>query len=290
MAWLVDPTLNSVGRPVQSYRHGARPGESRIVPAGLWNPMKSNLRLMPGIVVAATMTLVGFVGRTVRCSAAPASASTVAPTPSPSTTPTPQGRIVILVAEGEQGDDQVCITYPNVVPHTKVNRDVKALASSAGWSPTNIEITDDKSHQISGASVMTAAVFNARVIDPQGHYFTLEPIVTAMRNYPLLSLVYFVGGPFDFQGLRTYSDKYVSIQLDQHGGAFKYEIAVHDSGFQKLNLPLYQAPDAPTRAASVPAAHAAVHTHRVRTWQVLVLAMVAALAGGTVYIITSRHT
>jgi hypothetical protein len=200
-----------------------------------------------------------------------------------------QPDVLILVYASLDGQDKVGITYPTVVPHTQVTRDLAALQANAGWAISHVVVSEGSGPSVGPKDLMTAAVFTAKtVISPQGHNFALEPVISAMRTYPHVDITYFVGGKYDFQGLHSYSDKYVSITLDQHGTAFSYDIRIRDPRFQKLNLPLYQPPPGQTHvAAATPASPPA--PRRVRPWQVILVTLIAVTAGGTVYYIMARN-
>lgn len=207
------------------------------------------------------------------------------PAAPPSTAVSPnQPNILMLVYVSPDGQDTVGLTYPTAIPHTKAKGDVQALASSAGWVPSNVDIEDAPAPIIGSKDMMTSVDFQAHVVEPSAKYLPLEPVVLALKNYPHVAITYMVANNYSFEGLRNYSDKYVSIALDAHGNAYTYHIFVHDPKFQKLNLPLYQPPAAPQKTAEAPA------RRRVHPWQVMLVTVIACLAGGCVYFAMSRNT
>jgi hypothetical protein len=203
--------------------------------------------------------------------------------------------VLVIVFAGVNGQDNVDLTYPMVVPKAQVTRDVLALKANAGWNPTGLVVTNAPAPESGGPpQVMTSAAFKARnVVDPLGHYLTLEPVVTALKPYHQLALTYFLNtDTYDFRGLRGYADKYVRIMLDQEGAAYTYRIQIDDPTFQRLNLPLYQPPPVQplTPTTAIAAAPRPPRRHRGYGWQVAMIALIATVAGATVYVVASRHT
>jgi len=196
-----------------------------------------------------------------------------------------QPNILMLVYAGTDGRDTVGLTYPKAVPHAQAKSDLQALAASTGWVPSHVNIEDALAPLVGSKQLMTSVDFVARgVIPAQGRYLPVEPIVSALRNYPHVAVTYMVGDKYDFQGLREYNDKYVSIALDARGNAYTYHILVHDPKFPKLNLPIYQAPPSQTTVAAAPPPH-----RGVQPWQVVLVTLIACVAGGAVYFVMSRN-
>ena len=197
---------------------------------------------------------------------------------------TNQPDILMLVYAGSDGKDTVGLTYPTAIPHARAKADIQALAASNGWTPSHVNIADAPAPFVGAKQLMTSVDFVAHVIPPQPRYLPLEPVVSALRNYPHVAITYMMSDKPDFQGLRDYSDKYVSIKLDERGNAFTYHVHAHDRTFQKLNLPLYQAPPSQTKLASAPAPRRGVNA-----WQVMLVTFSACIAGGAVYFVMSRN-
>lgn len=198
-----------------------------------------------------------------------------------------QPDIFVLVYAGADGDDSVALTYPTAIPHAQAKNDLSALAANTGWTPKHVNIEDAKAPIAGSKDLMTSVDFVAHnVIPPQARYLPLEPVISALRNYHHVAITYMVADKYDFEGLRQYNDRYVSIALDARGNAYTYHVHIHDPSFQKLNLPLYQLPEAQTKTAAAPPQA----THRVRPWQVMLVTVLACLAGGVVYLVMSRNT
>ncbi len=198
--------------------------------------------------------------------------------------------VLILVYAGPGGNDQVGLTYRSMLTRAQVHRDLQALAAGTGWTPKHVVMNAKTAAQLNADTPMTIVSFDARnVISPDSHTFTLEPVVLAMKAYPFTALTYFVAGHYNYRGLRQYQDRYVNIRLDEQTAAFTYHIHILDPSFQKLNLPIYQAPAAQSQVVSTPIVYPHKGRHRARSWQVGVVALVAIAAGGAVYFVASRQ-
>ena len=220
-------------------------------------------------LLATTLALVGMLGSGHVANAAPS---------------TSQPDVLMLVYAGPDGKDSVGLTYPKAIPHAQAKSDLQALQASTGWAPQHVHLEDAPAPLRGSKQMMTSVDFVAQgVIPSQGRYLPVEPIVSALRNYPHVAITYMVGDKYDFQGLRQYSDQYVSIALDERGNAYTYHIFVHDPKFPKLNLPIYQAPPGQVKTATAPARRG------IQPWQVILVTVIACLAGGGVYFVMSRQ-
>ncbi|MDQ2687448.1 MAG: hypothetical protein M3Y28_06230, partial [Armatimonadota bacterium] len=95
-----------------------------------------------------------------------------------------QPDVLVLVFSVPGGADQVGLTYPGVVPHSTVQRDIKALKAATGWSAANIHITDKLPPVRKSFGKMTEADFTVSgAVAPETHYLPLEPIVQALSPY-----------------------------------------------------------------------------------------------------------
>ncbi|BDI32247.1 hypothetical protein CCAX7_42980 [Capsulimonas corticalis] len=200
--------------------------------------------------------------------------------------PATQPDLLLIVYASEKGDGQMALTYPAVAPKAQVSRDIAALQSSTGWAIKGLTITEDVAPVQGATQKMTSAVFTASgAVPAAGQYFPIEPIIDALRPYPQVAITYFVTPKFQFHGLRGYDGKDVSITLDQHGSTYSYRVLIHDPHYRKLNLPLYQPSEASVQSARQNnSGHAPI-----RFWQVALIAAVAAIAGGLVYMAMARN-
>lgn len=203
-------------------------------------------------------------------------------TPSPAGPPT----VLVLVAAGQNGQDQVGLTYRGQVPHAQAKRDMAALQAATGWRVTNIEITDLPPPVAGAKGKMTGLTCTAAgAVAPQSHTFDIAPIIGALRPYKRIALTYFAPPDFAFQGLRAYADNHVEIALEQRGITYTYQIQVRDPHFGRLDLPRYQLTDLQARAAQA----ADTKRRRARPWAIALVLAAALGAGGLVYAALARH-
>ena len=154
--------------------------------------------------------------------------------------PAPSGPpdVLLLVYQRPGLGDQVDVTYAHTVPHAQAQRDLQALAQTAGWTVAGSKITDAVPPVQQRIGAMTSASFVvAHAIDDSSHTFPLEALITAFRPYKRLTLVFFVASGFQFQGLGQYADNNVRVTMERHGSAYTYQIQVLNPNFERLNLP-----------------------------------------------------
>lgn len=194
---------------------------------------------------------------------------------------------IFVLVGAQRGDNQIAITYPTPTPHPQVQRDLAALQSQTGWTIRKPEITDDPAPIRGSKDVMTSLCFSANnAVAPGAHAFPIEPIVTALRGYNHILITYLLNAQIDYTGLRDYQDKNVTVSFKNNGPAYTYDVKLLNPRFQKLNLPLYQPPASTVRAAS---SGTGGH-HAVKPWQVALVAVLAAAAGGAVYMAMAKHS
>jgi len=198
-----------------------------------------------------------------------------------------QPDVLVLVQALPRGNNEVCITYPTIVPKTQVQHDMDSLHSISGWVIKNPKITAGLAPIRGSKDVMTTVVFNTNnVVAPDSHAFPIEPIVTALRGYNHILITYFLNSPIHYTGLRDYDDNNVSVSFEERGPAYTYHVKLHNTNFQKLNLPLYQPAPSTVRTAS----KSVEGRHAVKPWQVALIAVLAAVAGGAVYMAMAKHS
>lgn len=193
--------------------------------------------------------------------------------------------VVVLVAAMQSGDNQVAITYPKVRPRDQVQRDLETLKSLTGWSIRNAEISNERTPIGGHKELMTSLSFSAKnVVEPNSHAFVIEPIVTALRGNNHIVITYLMNGRIDYNGLRDYRDKNVAVSFEQNGPACTYHIKLLNPQFQKLNLPLYQPAASTIRTVQDDG------RRPIKPWQVALIAVLAAAAGGAVYMAMAKHS
>lgn len=197
-----------------------------------------------------------------------------------------QPDVLVLVFSVPGGADQIGLTYPGVVPHSVVQRDIHALQSTTGWSTGNLHISDKLPPIRKSVGKMTEADFSVSgAVAPGTHYLPLQPFVQALRPYRHVTLTYFVGQGFDFRGVRSYSDRHVRIALEQRGATYTYQIFMLDGHVEHLKLPRYELSAGGRtvrgdgqggRAAGSP-------------WLLALVALAAVGTGCVVYAVLARH-
>lgn len=156
--------------------------------------------------------------------------------------PIPSGPpdVLALVYQRPGMGDEVNITYPHRVPHTQAQRDLAALESAAGWTPGPVRITD-AAPPVQGrgriGAMTSASLIVPNVVQDETHAFPLEAFIRAFRAYKRVTLVFFVGSGFQFQGVKQFADNDVQIALEQHGSAYTYQIRILNPQFDHLSLP-----------------------------------------------------
>lgn len=194
--------------------------------------------------------------------------------------------VLILVYALSDGQGQVGVTYPGMVPHAQAQRDLQAIAAQTGWRISKVKITDLPPPIQNARGKMTGIEFTATgAILPQSNTVTLEPLITAFRDYHQIGLTYFTEPGFGFQGLREYTDNHVQIAMTQRGTTYSYSIVVRDPHFGRLNLPRYQL--APGDSRSVGALE--TRRHLSRPWLVVLVVLAALGAGSIVYAVLARQ-
>ena len=192
--------------------------------------------------------------------------------------------VLILVAAMPHGQDQIAVTYAKIVPHAQALHDLEARKAATGWTLRHVGITDAASSLKRDRVMMTGIeCVAANVVQPNTHGLPVKPFVQAFRNYPHVLLTYFVGQDFHFQGLHDYADDDVQIKLNQHGGAYTYQINIRNPRFERLDVPYLQPPP-----VSGVRAVRAVHDHSARAWVVALVAVAALGTACIVYALLSR--
>jgi hypothetical protein len=197
-----------------------------------------------------------------------------------------QPDVQVLIMRDAVGNEMVDLTYPRVVPRNQALRDVDSIIQSANLPSSDVDITNS-ALPMAGVKPpdMTSATFDTtESAAASSTSFWIEPWIVALRAYPNVAITYMMPRQFLFNGLRTYQDKNVQIALVQNGESFTYHVHVLDSSFDHLNLPLTQ-PD-PKAMQYAQAQERKGMT--VRVVGLVLLSVVAAGAGYSVYVLLSR--
>lgn len=194
-----------------------------------------------------------------------------------------QPDVLVLVFAVTGAGDQVGLTYPGLVPHARVQRDIRALQTATGWAITGVNIADKSPPVGPPSNRMTSADFIVQdAVLPERRYLPVQPFVEAFRPYRHVALTYFVPTGYGFQGLRRYADNHVSIALEQHGSTYTYQIFIRDGHFGRMSLPRYDLSASATRSAGAGGS-------AVNPWLVALVALAAVGAGCVVYAVLARN-
>lgn len=198
-----------------------------------------------------------------------------------------QPDVLVLVFSVPGGEDQVGLTYPGVVPHSTVQRDIRAIQAATGWAAANVHITDKLPPVRKSVGKLTEADFTVTgAVAPATHYLPLEPFVQALRPYHHITLTYFVGPGFDFQGVRNYADRHVRIALDQRGATYTYQIFMLDGHVEHLKLPRYELSAVGGRTVRGDGQNG---RSAAKPWLLALVALAAVGTGCVVYAVLARN-
>lgn len=198
--------------------------------------------------------------------------------------------VQILVAPGPSPSSWlVAAVYPREVPRTAVTNQLGQLVSVSGWSMGAPQFTDKSLDPTKPSGTennprMSSVSFQAtgNLVDYRDGTLALEPFIRAYRDLNRLNVTFLVPGQFNFQGLRSYSDKNIALMLSGEQGAFTYVVNIKNHQLDVLNLPKRQ-------ADVVATAPQEARRPRVAGWVIPSLVVLAALvAAGVAYVVTHR--
>jgi len=199
--------------------------------------------------------------------------------------------ILLLVYVQPDGKDILDITYPVSVPHAQAQQDLQALAQNTGWTPQGVKITDALPPVQGVTQKMTSVEFRAgRTVNAASGRLPLEPVIEALRSYHRIVLNYSLGMPFEFHGLREFSDPNLKIGLRQTGTTYTYDIHILNPRFARLNLPLDQTLAQAAAVTALPAVNHAPVKPRINPWMAALVALLAVGTGIVVYAALARAT
>jgi hypothetical protein len=180
--------------------------------------------------------------------------------------------VMILIAPGQQGMDSVSISYPKLVDKPTAEADFKRLATTAGWNAAGEIISNERSTN-GNHHPMTSVDFTVQhAVDINSGVLKIEPIILSFKRFKSIQILYFMPQAFSFQGLETFENDNVRIDLARSGDTYHYDVAVKNSDFTALNLPLEGKQSVPTQGR-----------HSSTTAIIIFIAVIAAVL---VYIIT----
>jgi len=145
--------------------------------------------------------------------------------------------LLLIQALDSTGAANIALTYPRVTPLEEVQADMNELSRRAGWLVSNPQISTNASATPDRPS-MTSVDFSVANAIPQGSgILPIEPLITGLKRFPSISIVFVMRTDFQFRGPRDFGNKYVSIRFRPTGQTYTYEVQVKDSGFESLGLP-----------------------------------------------------
>ena len=161
--------------------------------------------------------------------------------------------IEIIILSTALTGDSVGITYPRMVSDIEARQDLGALRRETKWIVRDIKISKG-SVLTSGGNRMTSVEFvTTGAVDRSAGGFRLEPIVKALRRHGLIEVVYVVQPPFQFQGLRSFTNRYVTVYLVESGETtYRYRIRILNPEFLRLDLPIIQSATPPNAKEEPP--------------------------------------
>jgi hypothetical protein len=148
----------------------------------------------------------------------------------------PEVQLLVLALDSP-GTANIALTYAHVTPEAKVIEDLAAISRYSGWQIQNPQITVNPE---SGADLpaMTNAEFTvANAVPASTGALPIEPLLTGLKRFHTMLLIFAMRPDFHFQGLQDFDNKFVSIRFRPNGQSFTYEAQIKDSSFDRLGLP-----------------------------------------------------
>lgn len=160
-------------------------------------------------------------------------------------------RAPVMVSVEAQGDNEqdVILTYAVPITESQVRADVAALGQSTGWVVDKLQITSTEDpYKQSTGKLYSAQFTTAAALDNATGHLPLAPIVTALRHYGKLIVLFDVEGPFVYRGNRSYHDNTLDIAMIPQAagsGTYAFRVNAAPSGarlsFAGMDMPQNQA-------------------------------------------------
>lgn len=152
-----------------------------------------------------------------------------------------QPELLVLVSAGQNGVDQVAVSYGGEVSEAKARAELRALLDATGWQATDVVV--DCQPLAPGTAKMTSVSFVTPVVVPYPEgILPVAAFVQTYKSYGNVVLVFQTKRPFRLMGPASYEDPHVSIRLRQGEGVHRYDVRVTDPRFGDLNLPSITSP------------------------------------------------
>lgn len=184
-------------------------------------------------------------------------------------------------------EDHLTFTYNRVVSMQTVQRDLIAYNKLTNKPLHMVTVTTGKTPLTAARSDrMTSVTFMAAdVIQPRSGHFDIDPFIEALKPYRKQRIAFVAPVGFQFTGLRSYKDDYLTINVstggDERGAMYTYDVDVNNPSFTGLHLPTWQADPRSTQVAT------AQSNDRVRLIKILGIVLVGSIAAFVGYVVYS---
>lgn len=174
--------------------------------------------------------------------------------------------------------DAVVLTYSVPVTPARIREDVAAIQHETGWAIANLQISSilDPMSPESGLLYSAQFLSSGRTQQSDGR-LPVAPLVTALREYGNLIILFDLDGPFQYSGPGEYEDGNVAIEMYSRSlgsCTYAFKVAIKDPRFSRLDTP--DSLTAPTPPGPSP-------------WNRLAIAIVvAAIVGWSSYLLLIR--
>ncbi|HET6385980.1 MAG TPA: hypothetical protein VFJ58_21520 [Armatimonadota bacterium] len=178
--------------------------------------------------------------------------------------------VMVSVESINPAYDDVVLTYSVRVSPAQIRSDIDSIARETGWRVGAVHVSSP-ARGYPGADFMTT-----HAIRRVSGRLPVAALVTALKQYRDLLLVFDISGAFNYAGNHVYRDRSVDIQMEPQtpqSMTFAFDVHVKNPSFSHLNTP-----DAMNAGA---APHGSLPS-------VLVALLIALLIGGGSYLLLSR--
>jgi hypothetical protein len=146
--------------------------------------------------------------------------------------------ILVLVNARTPVAQNVAISFPKIIPGARLEELLTSISRQTGWNPSSPEIASDNG--------MSSVTFQIPEVNANGWVLPVANLITACKEYRNMKLVFLVPPGSAVQAPDNYQDRYVSIDAVHDAGTYAYTVAVKDTSFVSLNLPVAKPSTLPT--------------------------------------------
>jgi hypothetical protein len=194
----------------------------------------------------------------------------------------------VIIVEPSGNQARLAIIFDRHVTAGQVKDRLANLAHAGGWSHSAPEINEEemftpsetgKPQSLGKSTGVTTLLSGAPQIKGAGFY--LQPYIQAFKDLKQFELLFNMQEDKRFQGLRSFDNPVVSINLVRNGGPYRYHVVVHDHSAPLPTLPITQA----AQKDPVPPVAAVKPTHPMAGFGVV---LVIAAASGLIVLLVLR--